>query len=202
MKEVKIIVGLGNAKDKYNGTRHNFGFEVIDNFTDKYQLKYNQLGTFAKIAKTKKSGYLRKKLSNQAVLGKPISFMNTSGPKVKQILAKLKAEINDLLVIYDDIDLDLGRIRIRPEGSAGGHNGIKSIIQSLGTHKFSRLKLGIGPQGDLASEDFVLNQFHRSELPLKQKVVNTAMDVIIDFCNKNIDEIMGKYNGINHVTSD
>ncbi|HMA62215.1 MAG TPA: aminoacyl-tRNA hydrolase, partial [bacterium] len=133
MKEQKIIVGLGNSPLKFNGTRHNFGFDVIDSFCEKYDLKYDQLGPSCQLAKTRKSGYLRNKLQNHAVLARPITYMNTSGPKIMNLLDKLEAKVEDMLVIYDDIDLNLGRLRFRPHGSAGGHRGIKSIINSLGT---------------------------------------------------------------------
>lgn len=202
MKNPKVIVGLGNAVEKYNGTRHNFGFDVIDSFVEKYHLKYDNLGTIARFAKTNKSGFLRKKIHRPAIICRPNSYMNTTGPKVKSILEKLGARVQDLLVIYDDIDLDLGRIRLRPAGSAGGHKGIKSIIRSLGTKEFSRFKLGIGPQGDIPSEKFVLASFSRSELPIKKQVIDTALDVIIDFCNKSIESLMSKYNGVDYSEND
>ncbi|MCF7886340.1 MAG: aminoacyl-tRNA hydrolase [Candidatus Marinimicrobia bacterium] len=198
MKKQKLIVGLGNGVEKYAGTRHNFGFDVIDRFNEKYNLNYDRMNTTAWISRSKRSSYLRKKLETQAVLGKPISYMNTSGPKIKKLLEKLGANIKDLLIIYDDIDLDLGRVRIRPSGSAGGHKGMRSIIRSLGTDGFARLKLGIGPQGDLNSEDFVLQKFSKTEKDLKKKVTDGAVEAIIDFCNNSIDELMSKYNGIDY----
>jgi len=199
MKKQRIIVGLGNAAKKYTGTRHNLGFEVIDSFIEKYNLSYDRLGTAARIARTTKSGYLRKKLDNQAIICRPLSFMNTSGVKIKKVLDKLGAQVNDLLVIYDDIDLDLGRMRVRPSGSAGGHKGIRSIIRQLNTREFARLKLGIGPQGELPAEKFVLNKFYKSELPVKNKIIEKSIEAIVDFCNQTIDDLMSKYNGVNYV---
>ena len=198
MKEKKIIVGLGNSPVKFNGTRHNFGFDVIDSFCEKYDLKYDYLGSSCQLAKTRKSGYLRNKLETHAIVARPITYMNTCGPKIKKLLDKLEAQVENMLVIYDDIDLNLGRLRFRPNGSAGGHRGIKSIINSLGTDEFARLKLGIGPQGAMPSEKFVLEDFSKEEIPVKQDVVNTSIKAIIDFCNQNIDDLMSKYNGVNH----
>lgn len=202
MENQRIILGLGNAAKEYTGTRHNLGFEVIDSFTKKYNLSYDRLGTAAQIARTSKSGYLRKQLDHQAIICRPLSFMNTSGAKTKKVLDKLDAQVKDLLVIYDDIDLDLGRMRVRSSGSAGGHKGIQSIIRQLNTQEFARLKLGIGPQGELPAEKFVLNKFYKSELPVKNKIVEKSIEVIVDFCNQTINDLMSKYNGINYVEDD
>lgn len=198
MKEKKIIVGLGNSPVKFKGTRHNFGFDVIDSFCEKYDLKYDYLGSSCQLAKTRKSGYLQNKLETHAIVARPITYMNTCGPKIKKLLDKLEAQVENMLVIYDDIDLNLGRLRFRPNGSAGGHRGIKSIINSLGTDEFARLKLGIGPQAAMPSEKFVLEEFSKEEIPVKQDVINTSIKAIIDFCNQNIDDLMSKYNGVNH----
>jgi len=194
----KIIIGLGNSPKKFEGTRHNFGFEVIDGFTDKYNLNYDRLDETALLARSRHSSLLRNKLDENIVLSKPFSFMNKIGSKIKKILNKLEIDSDNMLVVYDDIDLDLGRIRFRPDGSAGGHKGVQSIIQSLGTSSFPRLKLGIGPQGQLKAEQFVLQSFIEEELDLKNKVIDTACEAILDYCNKDFNQVMSKYNGINH----
>jgi len=127
-----------------------------------------------------------------------MTYMNASGIAVKQMLKYFDAEPAQIFVVYDDIDLPLGALRIRPNGSAGGHRGMKSIIDQIGTDEFPRLRLGIGPQGNLASEDFVLTNFKKEEWPLVNDVIETSVSAVSDYAEHDIHWIMNKYNQTKH----
>lgn len=185
---MKIIAGLGNPEKKYDGTRHNIGFAVIDRIADAYNISMD-------IKKHK--GICGKGIiaGEKVILVKPQTYMNLSGECLREVCDFYKVSPEDVIVIFDDISLDVGRIRIRPKGSAGGHNGIKSIIAHLGTEGFPRIKCGIGdkPKGyDLA--DYVLGHFGRDEL----LYVNEGMDRAVKACECMISEgneaAMNKFN--------
>ena len=138
-----LIVGLGNPGREYNNTRHNIGFDAIDVIADKYNIE---------VSRIKFKGVYGEGIVNgeKVILLKPTTYMNLSGESVREVMDFYKLSEEDILIIYDDVSLDVGRIRIREKGSAGGHNGIKSIIANIGTDVFSRIKVGVGkPQGDL-----------------------------------------------------
>ena len=150
---MKIIVGLGNPTKEYAGTRHNVGFSVIYNISDVYNIPVETKKHKALIGKGIIEG-------EKVILAMPQTYMNLSGESVRELMDYYKCDLSDLIVIYDDISLDVGKLRIRAKGSAGGHNGIKSIISLLGSDKFPRIKIGVGakPEGwDLA--DHVLGRF-------------------------------------------
>lgn len=184
-----IIVGLGNPSQKYKGTKHNVGFDAIDEIADKNGIKVN-------ISK-------HKALCGQGIIGgrkvlliKPMTYMNLSGESVRSVVDFYKAEFEkECVVIYDDTSLEVGAIRIRKKGSAGGHNGIKSIISHLGTQDFVRIRLGIGKKPermDLA--DYVLGHFDsvdRKKIDDSIKVISDAVETII---TKDVDIAMTKYN--------
>lgn len=153
-----IIVGLGNPTKQYEGTRHNVGFDVIDRLADRYQIDVNIRKSRAFVGKGRVEG-------QAVILVKPQTYMNLSGESVRSLVDFYKIDVEqELIIIYDDVNLDVGQIRIRERGSAGGHNGIKSIIAHLGTQEFPRVRVGVGkkPQGyDLA--DYVLGHFPKSE---------------------------------------
>ena len=158
--KMKLIIGLGNPGKNYVGTKHNVGFGVIDKVCSKYNID---------IAKIKHKGFFGEgRIGDEKVLLlKPQTFMNLSGESVREAVSFYKAEINDIIVVYDDTSLPLGAVRIREKGSAGGHNGMKSIIAHLGREDFLRVRIGIGekPNGwDLA--DYVLSRFNKDEEPL------------------------------------
>ena len=132
-----LIVGLGNPEPEYSKTRHNMGFDVINELSNKYDIDISKNGFKSLYGK----GIIEQK---QVILCKPQTFMNLSGDAVIQLMNFYKIDIQDLLVIYDDIDTEIGKIKIKRKGSAGGHNGIKSIIYRLGTEEFNRIKIGIG----------------------------------------------------------
>lgn len=185
---MKIIAGLGNPTRQYEGTRHNTGFSAIYRIADKYDIKMN-------IAKHKAligTGIIA---GEKVMLVMPQTFMNLSGESIGEIIRFYKASAEDLIVIYDDIDLDVGKIRIRAKGSAGGHNGIKNIIQHIGTESFDRIRIGIGhkpPHFDLA--DYVLSRYGNDELPLIRDAVDNAADAVEIIISDGINKAMNKYN--------
>ena len=188
----KIIMGLGNPGTQYQNNRHNFGFMVVDSYARSKGLGFRSGGKAYLWAED----IIQTPQGNQAIcLCKPLTYMNNSGAAARQVLEQYQLDIRDLLVIYDDVDLPLGRIRLRKKGSPGGHNGIKSISNHLKSLDFPRLRLGIGPQDDdVASEDFVLDDFRKTDLTTVDRVLNTSMKLIHDYLENDIDSVMTKYN--------
>lgn len=184
-----MIVGLGNPTKDYKGTRHNVGFDAIDTIGKKYDINVDtkkHKGLFG-------SGYME---GNKVVLVKPQTFMNLSGESVREFIDyyKIDPEI-ELIVIYDDIDLEVGQLRIRKKGSAGGHNGIKNMIAQLGTQSFSRIKVGVGekPRGmDLA--DYVLGHFNKADRVMVDESLEHAVGAVELIITKDIDAAMNVYN--------
>lgn len=188
-KKMFIIAGLGNPTDKYRGTRHNIGFDVIDLLADKYNISIDTYKYKAMCGKGSIGG-------EKVLLMKPQTFMNNSGEAVREALNYFKADAEeDLVIIYDDISLEEGRLRIRTKGSAGGHNGIKSIIAHTGTEKFKRIRVGIGEKParmDLA--DYVLSRFSAQERKLVDDGIDRATDAIAIMIEKGIDKAMNEFN--------
>lgn len=176
---MKIIVGLGNIGEKYLKTRHNCGFLVLDELVKHLEeegLKVDWKEDVKLKAITAKFKYKNETL----LLAKPTTLMNLSGEAVSRILSFYKESLENLIVIYDDIDLPLGKIRIREKGSAGTHNGMKSVIQELGTEDFKRIRIGIESRGELAPKEqdlhsYVLNNFNKEEYPLISKAIKEAV---------------------------
>lgn len=180
---MKIIVGLGNIGSKYVTTRHNTGFIVLDEFVRKLEKEGKKIQWHedsklkAFIAKTDYKG-------EKLFLVKPTTLMNNSGEAVSKILQFYKKPIENLTVIYDDIDLPLSTIRIREKGSAGTHNGMKSIIEQLGTEDFRRIRVGIESRGEITPiqqdlADYVLSEFTKKEIPILKKAVEEACEKIV-----------------------
>lgn len=183
---MKLIVGLGNFEDKYLFTRHNAGFMAVDIFTvSNSQMFSVEKKLKSKVAKFKFNG-------EDIVIIKPLTYMNLSGEAVIATMNFYKIDISDIIVVYDDISLDLGRIRFRNSGSDGGHNGIKSIIKHLGTDKFNRLKIGIGPQPNIPSEAYVLQNFTQDELDRLKEILKKPL--IEDFLKEGIEQAQNMYN--------
>ena len=186
---MKCIIGLGNPGKKYESTRHNVGFMVIDAFATKWDISINTNKFKSMIGEGNING-------QKVVLMKPQTYMNLSGEAVKAYLDFYKADIEQLLVIYDDLDLPVGRMRLRYKGSAGGHNGIKSIVQHLSTQQFNRIRIGISrPQvgGDIV--DYVLSSFHKEERSLLAELMPRLCDAMEAALSEPFDKVMGKYNG-------
>ena len=185
---MKIIVGLGNPGLKYAGSRHNMGFSAVIALSDKYNIPLNKKECKAVTG----HGFIE---GEKVVLAQPQTYMNLSGESVRALIDFYKCTEEDLIVIYDDVDMDVGRIRIRKKGSAGGHNGIKNIIEHLGGDTFDRIKIGIGnkPQGwDMA--DYVLGRPPKEELPLIREAVSNAADAVAEIITGDADSAMNKFN--------
>lgn len=184
---MKLVVGLGNPGDKYAKTRHNIGFEVIN----KLQKDLNIIGE-----KDKFQGLLSEKnIDGEKVLFlKPQTFMNLSGNSIAAVINFYKIDAkNDMIVIYDDMDLPVGKLRVKEKGSSGGHNGIKSVISHLGD-EFLRIKCGIGKSKD-DTIDFVLGQFDKSEQETVDKMIESASNCALDLVRDvELGRIMQKYN--------
>lgn len=184
-----IIAGLGNPDRQYEGTRHNVGFDVIDRLAEKYNISVDAKKHRAYIGKGIIEG-------QKVILAKPQTYMNLSGESIRSILDYYKAdEEQELIVVYDDISLDVGQIRIRAKGSAGGHNGIKNIIAHLGHQVFPRIKVGVGekPKGyDLA--DYVLGHFSKAERERMDEAYDHAARAVAMIVTGRMDEAMNEYN--------
>lgn len=183
-----LIVGLGNPGNKYAGTRHNIGFSAITYLSDHFRISLNQNKHKAIFG----TGYIG---SEKVILAMPQTFMNLSGESVRPLADFFKIPPSNILVIFDDISLDVGQLRIRKKGSAGGHNGIKSIIQHLGTEEFPRIKIGVGekPQGwDLA--DHVLARFPEEQEEAVRQSLLDATDACEKIIEDSIEAAMNIYN--------
>ena len=184
-----IIAGLGNPTKEYEGTRHNVGFEVIDRIAEKYNISVDTKKHRALLGKGIISG-------RKVILAKPQTYMNLSGESIRSLIDYYKAdEEQELLVIYDDISLDVGQLRIRAKGSAGGHNGIKNIIACLGTQMFPRIKIGVGekPRGyDLA--DYVLGHFSKAEQEKMEEGYREAVQAAEIIVSGELEAAMNEYN--------
>ncbi|MBN2830975.1 MAG: aminoacyl-tRNA hydrolase, partial [Candidatus Omnitrophica bacterium] len=186
---MKLIVGLGNPGLSYAGSRHNIGFEVVKYFA---KLKKVVLKKEKGIKALSGKGDIG---SGVVVLSLPLTFMNLSGEAVKLLLKKYRVALFDLLVVCDDLDLEFGRIKMRPSGSSAGHRGIDSVINSLNTNEFSRLRIGIGrPNEGIKTSDFVLSRFNRGEKADIPEIIDRA----VACCSKWIEEgaacAMGSFN--------
>jgi len=183
-----IVVGLGNPGEKYKYTRHNTGFMVLDYFAAAHNISINRI----KCKSVLGEGIIGKE---KVVLAKPQTYMNLSGESVYELIHWYKEDISRLIVIYDDVDLPAGRIRIRPEGSSGTHNGMKSIIYLLNSDKFPRIRVGIGKQPDYMDlADYVLSRFSDEEIPVMEEAVKRAAAAVEEIVNNGIDSAMNRYN--------
>lgn len=182
-----LIVGLGNPGKEYDNTRHNIGFEVVDYIAHKYNIELNRV----KFKGIYGEGFIANK---KVILLKPTTYMNLSGDSIREVMNFYKLAEGEVIVLYDDISLGIGRLRIREKGSAGGHNGIKSIITNLSTDIFPRIKIGVGqPKGDLVSH--VLGKFNKDEQEiLKESMEASALAVEI-ILKEDTKEAMNKLNG-------
>ena len=192
----KLIVGLGNPGGKYDNTRHNVGFSMLDAFGEKYKIVGKQEDKFL-------SWYGKEQIkfgeeNYNVILGWPTTFMNTSGEAVLKLLNWFKLKPKDLIVVHDDVSLNLGKIRIGFNSGAGGHHGVESIIQLLGgDEEFTRLRVGIGPDpGGDKRADYVLRKFTPAEENLVKKMVQVSVEALETIITKDVGEAMNKFNGI------
>ena len=184
-----IIAGLGNPTKEYEGTRHNVGFQVIDKIAEKYNIAVDAKKGRAYVGKGIIEG-------QKVLLVKPQTYMNLSGESIRELVDYFKVDPKEeLLVIYDDISLNPGQIRIRKKGSAGGHNGIKNIIAQLGTTEFQRIKVGVGEKPkhyDLA--DYVLGHFQGDEKKLMEEAYDRAAAAVAEILTDGPDKAMNDFN--------
>ena len=200
---MKLVVGLGNPGRKYDGTRHNIGFDVVDALADRHRAEWQMAprGIEALVARMNSvaSGFPGPRGAEgsrpDAVLAKPLTFMNLSGQAVIGLLQFYKIDPSDLLVIVDDVNIETGRLRTRMRGSAGGHNGLKSIIATLGSDEFARLRIGVG-RGDARRDlaDHVLAKFDASERSLVVETVARSADAVELFIAEGIGPVMNRFN--------
>lgn len=188
---MKLIVGLGNPGKEYERTRHNVGFNVIDLIASNYGIsfcenkKFNALECSLNI------------LGEKVMLIKPLTFMNLSGDAVIKYVDYYGIAINDILVIHDDLDMELGKIRIAYDSSSGGHNGIKSIIGVLNSQKFTRLKIGIAHNNDIDTKDYVLGRFSKDDIITLNNTYDKVSNIVSDFVDCDTLTLKQKYSSMN-----
>ncbi len=185
---MKIIFGLGNPGRQYKNNRHNVGYQVLESLVSDQGLKFKKSFRI--------SAYIAKKKDAEEwiFLVKPRTFMNNSGLCVKKVLNKYKVNLSDVLIIYDDIDLPLGKIRFRTGGSCAGHRGMVSIVSALENEKVNRLRVGIGSSQGRELSDYVLSDFSKEEREILDSTIREAVSASLDWVNEGIDFSMQKYN--------
>ncbi|ARD48456.1 aminoacyl-tRNA hydrolase [Sporosarcina sp. P37] len=188
---MKLLIGLGNPGKNYEKTRHNIGFQVIDELARRWQAppfqqKFN--GQYTTIHTPE----------GKVILLKPMTYMNLSGECVRPLADYFEVNDEELLVLYDDLDLPAGKIRLRQKGSAGGHNGMKSIIAHMATSEFNRIRIGVDrPSGGMKVSDYVLSPFGKDEQPLMEEAIQKSADACEEWVHRNTPflEVMNKFNG-------
>ena len=182
---MKAIAGLGNPGEKYSGTRHNFGFIVVDEFANRNSTVF----------KAGRGEYVYSKVNPELILIKPTTYMNNSGYAIKSAMDYFKIDESDLTIVYDDIDLPLGTVRFREKGQAAGHRGIEDVIYHLSSHVFPRVKMGIANDSQMRpSEKFVLRKFRKDEFEIVNEAVEFSCNALEFSLNHSIQETMNKYN--------
>lgn len=184
---MKLIVGLGNKGSEYNNTRHNVGFMVIDEYLNKHNLVLN---------KEKFDGlYCDTVISDEKVIIlKPQKYMNLSGEVILKFVNYFKIKPQDILVIHDDLDMPVAKIKLKENGSSGGHNGIKNIILNLNTEEFKRLKIGINKDSSIATKDYVLGKFNCEEKEKLDAINAKVISILVDYFKLPFNDLMSKYN--------
>ena len=184
-----LIAGLGNPGRQYANNRHNVGFMVLSRLAEKVGESFNRMESRALVAKANYQGI-------RLILAKPQTYMNGSGKAVSSLLRFYKLPPQQLLVVFDDVDLPLETLRLRAEGGSGGQKGMQSIIEQLGSEAFPRLRVGIGrPPGRMEAADYVLQDFSKSDKELLDLTLNRAVDAILTFVADGLDKAMNLYNG-------
>ena len=183
---MKLIIGLGNPGKEYEDTRHNIGFVVVDELAERLSISFKKRSSVALIAKGEIEG-------RPVVLVKPQTFMNLSGGAVRMLIDYFKLAASDIIVVHDDLDIDFGRIKVKTRGGAGGHNGVTSIIDSLKTDAFLRVRAGIS-RPDKDAVDYVLESFSKHERKSSGKLVDKAISAVECIVTKGVSEAMSKFN--------
>ncbi|MCU5242443.1 aminoacyl-tRNA hydrolase [Bacillus cereus] len=185
---MKLIVGLGNPGREYELTRHNIGFMAIDELAKRWNISLNEQkfkGVFG-------AGFVN---GEKVILLKPLTYMNLSGESIRPLMDYYKIDVEDFVVMYDDLDIPVGKLRLRMKGSAGGHNGVKSTISHLGTQEFQRIRMGIDrPKNGMKVVDYVLGRFTSEEIPDVNHSIGKAADACEEWLNKPFLQIMNTFN--------
>lgn len=184
---MKLIVGLGNPGNEYENTRHNIGFMCLKKLVNKYNLSFDK--------KLFNGLYTQIKINDEkAILLLPQKYMNLSGEVVRDFMNYFKININDILIISDDLDMDLGRIKLKYKGSSGGHNGLKNIEQNIGSNEYKRIKVGISNNKSYDTRDYVLGSFNLDERKIIDEATTKVVDIMEDYFKMTFDNLMNKYN--------
>jgi len=187
-KAMRLIVGLGNPDPEYQWTPHNLGFMAVDELADRGSIRVERPEGKALVGRGKLAG-------EEVLLAKPQTYMNLSGVSIRELLAKYELEHADLLVMWDEVQLPSGTFKIHPDGSAGSHNGAKSVIGSIGTQQFARLRLGCGPDHPVSSlRDYVLRPMKKAELEAASEMLGQVGDAVELILTQGLDAAMTKYN--------
>ena len=187
-KRVRLVVGLGNPGTDYANTRHNAGFLVVDEVAAAWTISIHQKKFNVVLGRGSVNGI-------ETILVKPQSYMNKSGPPVRQVGDYFKISYRDMLVIHDDIDLEFGRLKIKEKGGHGGHNGVRSLIDALGEDAFARLRVGVGRSGDNGNVvNHVLGRFRQQEKAALEKVIDRARDAVVTILCEGTKEGMNRFN--------
>lgn len=184
---MKLIVGLGNPGKEYENTRHNAGFLIVDSLVKKLNIEFD---------KTKcKSIYAIYRINDEKIIiAKPQTYMNLSGEAVVSLMKFYNIDINDVIIIHDDLDLPLGKLRLRYQGSCGGQNGMRNIIDLTGTDHINRIRIGISNDSSIDTKDYVLSKFSKEDMNVFKIGIDKAVDAIVYSFNHNFEEVMSKYN--------
>ena len=184
---MKLIVGLGNPGKKYENTRHNMGFMAIDLLSDQVDINVDKEVFHGLMGRGKI-------FEQDVILFKPTTFMNLSGTAVQEVVHYFKIELEDIVVIYDDMALEPGTIRLRKEGSSGGHKGMQNIIDCLSTEQIKRIRIGIGEPGENDNIDYVLSKPLKDEMPIIEEAIANAVRAVKEMLKSDFDRAMNKYN--------
>lgn len=183
-----LIAGLGNPGKQYTETRHNIGFMVVNEIAKELNTSFSRMQSKAMVTKARYS-------DKKVILAKPRSYMNNSGQPVSALIRFYKIPLENLLVIYDDVDLDFGVIRLRAEGSSGGHKGMESIIQNLGSNQIPRVRIGIGrPPGRMETPAYVLQKFSNQEQEFLPQIIDTGVDAALEYIAHGLTSAMNTFN--------
>jgi len=185
---MRLVFGIGNPGPAYEPTRHNLGFRIVDRVADDCGVR------FAPIPGVEALGAEVRLASRPALLVKPLTFVNRCGPALVALLDRERVALSDLLVVLDDFQLPVGRLRLRARGSSGGHNGLASILEVVESAEFARLRVGIGEPGPLSTRDFVLSRFRAAELPLVEEAIGRAGEGVVAWAQWGVDRAMTEVN--------
>lgn len=184
---MKLIVGLGNIGKEYERTRHNIGFMAVDKCVEKYNIDMNRHKFSGNYGEVNING-------EKIIFLKPEKYMNLSGEVIRDFVKFYKIEIEDILIISDDMDLEIGSLKLKYKGSSGGHNGLKNIELHLGTPEYKRLKIGISHNRRIDTKEYVLSKFSNDEIELLNPIIDLVPNIIFDFITIPFDNVMNKYN--------